>query len=72
MEGILEASVSASGMVRLEFDTTKTDESEILKALRKEGLDIPDTQVREERFIGKTKTPVKATRQERKGGRAYA
>lgn len=62
MEGILEASVSASGMVRLEFDTTKTDESEILKALRKEGLDIPDTQVSAERFIGKTKTPEKTTK----------
>lgn len=50
-KGILEASVSGSGMVRLEFDTTKTDEAEILKALRKEGLDIPDTRVSAERFL---------------------
>ncbi|MEP1141443.1 MAG: heavy metal translocating P-type ATPase, partial [Balneola sp.] len=49
--GILEASVSGSGMVRLEFDTSKIDESEILKSLRKEGLDIPDTQVSAERFL---------------------
>ncbi len=49
--GILEASVSGSGMVRLEFDTTKIDEAEILKSLRKEGLDIPDTQVSAERFL---------------------
>lgn len=49
--GILEASVSGSGMVRLEFDTTQTGEAEILKALRKEGLDIPDTQVSAERFL---------------------
>ncbi|OEK03069.1 ATPase [Roseivirga sp. 4D4] len=48
---ILEASVSASGMVRLEFDTAQTDEAEILKTLRKEGLDIPDTQVSAERFL---------------------
>ncbi|MDZ7606858.1 MAG: hypothetical protein U5K79_14995 [Cyclobacteriaceae bacterium] len=39
-KGILEASVSGSGMVRLEFDTTKIDEAEILKRFRKEGLDI--------------------------------
>ena len=49
--GILEASVSGSGMVRLEFDTSKIDESEILKSLRKEGLDISDTQVSAERFL---------------------
>lgn len=56
-EGILEASVSGSDMVRLEFDTTKTDEAEILKALRKEGLDIPDTQVSAERFLKQMKQP---------------
>ena len=31
----MEASVSASGMVRVEFDTTKIDEAEIFKALRR-------------------------------------
>lgn len=36
--GVLEASVSGSGMVRLEFDTSKIDEAEILKVLRKEGI----------------------------------
>ena len=51
--GILEVSVSGTGMVRLEFDTKKTDEVEILKALRKEGLDIPDTHVTTERFLQK-------------------
>ena len=55
IEGILEASVSASGMVRLEFDKAKVDEAEILKALRKEGLDIPGTQVSAERFLEKVK-----------------
>ncbi len=57
--GIIEASVSASGMVRLEFDITQTDEAEILKALRKEGLDIPDTQVSAERFLEKVKETKK-------------
>lgn len=55
--GILEAAVSGSGMVRLEFDTTKIDEAEILKSLRKEGLDIPDTQVSAERFLQQAKKP---------------
>ena len=50
-KGILEVSVSASGMVRLEFDATITEESEILKALQKEGLEIPDKQVSAERFL---------------------
>ena len=43
VNGIIEASVSASGMVRAEFDTRQVDEAEIVKALRKEGLGITDT-----------------------------
>lgn len=43
LNGILEASVSASGMIRLEFDNGKIDEAKIIKALRKEGLGIADT-----------------------------
>ena len=57
IDGILEASVSASGMVRVEFDTTTIDEAEIFKALRKEGLDIPDTQVSAERFLEEANKP---------------
>ncbi len=53
ISGILEAFVSASGMVRIEYDTAQVDEAEIMKALRKEGLDIPDTQVSAERFLEK-------------------
>lgn len=58
--GIIEAAVSASGMVRIEYDKTKTDESEILKAIRKEGLDMPDSKVSVERYLeklGETKEP---------------
>lgn len=55
--GILEASVSGSGMVRLEFESSKTDEAEILKALRKEGLGISDTQVSAERFLQQATKP---------------
>lgn len=58
INGIMEASVSPSGMVRVEFDTAKVDEGEILKALRKEGLDMPDTQVSPERFHEKVDKPV--------------
>jgi len=61
--GIIEASVSASGMVRVEYDTAKVDEAEILKALRKEGLDIPDTQVSAERFLDKVKEAEKSEEQ---------
>lgn len=57
--GIMEASVSASGMVRVEYDTAKTDEAEILKALRKDGLDMPDTQVSAERFLEQVKETEK-------------
>nr|WKN38654.1 heavy metal translocating P-type ATPase [Tunicatimonas sp. TK19036] len=71
IEGVLEASVSASGMVRLEFDTTQTDEAEILKALRKEGLDIPDTQVSAERFLQKTQKDDKAEKGEQVGDKEH-
>ncbi len=63
--GILEASVSGSGMVRLEFDSTKMDEAEILKALRKEGLDMPDTQVSAERFLQQAKKSEQQETQEK-------
>lgn len=60
LKGIIEAAVSASGMVRIEYDKTKTDEYEILKALRKEGMDMPDSTVSVERYlekVGKTTEP---------------
>ncbi|WP_286748059.1 heavy metal translocating P-type ATPase [Roseivirga sp. UBA1976] len=57
--GIIEASVSASGMVRVEYDTAKVDEAKIMKALRKEGLDIPYTQVSAERFLEKVEETKK-------------
>tara|TARA_R110001592_G_scaffold162584_2_gene395985 strand:+ start:117308 stop:119800 length:2493 start_codon:yes stop_codon:yes gene_type:complete len=65
IDGILEASVSASGMVRVEFDTTKIDEAEIFKALRKEGLDIPDTQVSAERFLEEVNKPEQQETEEK-------
>jgi Cd2+/Zn2+-exporting ATPase len=64
-EGILEASVSGSGMVRLEFDNQKIDEAEILKALRKEGLDIPDAQVSAERFLEQSNKPEQQEAEEK-------
>ncbi|MEQ8424113.1 MAG: heavy metal translocating P-type ATPase, partial [Cyclobacteriaceae bacterium] len=57
--GIVEASVSASGMVRVEYHTTQVDEVEILKVLRKEGLDIPDTQVSAERYLKRVEVTEK-------------
>jgi len=49
--GILEASVSAAGMVRLEFDTSRINEENILLLLEKEGLEIPDTTVSAQRYL---------------------
>jgi len=54
LDGILQSAVSASGMVGLEFETAKIDEAEILKSLRKEGLDIIVTEVEVERYIKNT------------------
>lgn len=49
--GILEASVSGSGMVRVEYDTSKMNEGRILELLRGQGLGIPDSSVEVERFL---------------------
>lgn len=51
--GILEASVSITGMIRLEFNPEETDEEQILTHLRNQGLDIPDTSVSAERYLRK-------------------
>ncbi len=51
LEGILQAAVSASGMIGLEFETSKINEEKLLKALRKEGLDILVTDVEVDRYI---------------------
>lgn len=70
MEGIIEAAVSASGMARIEYDKMKTDESEILKALRKEGLDMPDSKVSVERYlekVGKNNEPEEKKVEGKKG-----
>ena len=54
LEGVLQAAVSASGMIGLEFETAKINEEEILKVLRKQGLDILTTEVDVERYIKNT------------------
>jgi len=60
LEGMLEVSVSASGFVRIEFDTTKTDEGIIVKSLRNEGLKISDRQASTEPLLKETKKAKKA------------
>ena len=42
MKGVLDVSVSASGMVRVEYDKSLTDRTAIAEALRGEGLQITD------------------------------
>ena len=49
--GMIEASVSASGMVRLEFDRALTDEAIVIEALRKDGLNIPDKSVSVKKYL---------------------
>jgi Cd2+/Zn2+-exporting ATPase len=70
-EGIIEASVSASGMVRIEYDKAKLDETGILKIFRKEGLDIPDTQVSAERFLSKMDKTGKAADEKQEGKKEH-
>ncbi|HNP16985.1 MAG TPA: heavy metal translocating P-type ATPase [Fulvivirga sp.] len=54
LKGVLQGAVSASGMIGLEYETAKIDEAEILTFLRKEGLDILNTEVNVERYIRAT------------------
>lgn len=54
LTGVLQGAVSASGMIGLEYETAKIDEAEILTFLRKEGLDILNTEVNVERYIRAT------------------
>lgn len=62
LPGMIEVSVSASGMVRAEFEKTQLNESEVIDALRKEGLSIPDTSVDAERYLRSIKKgPAKHT-----------
>lgn len=51
LPGMIEASVSASGMIRVEFDRKLLDEIQIIDILRKEGLSVPDKTVEVERYL---------------------
>ena len=51
IEGMLEISISLSGMVRVEYDRAFLDDSKIISALKKEGLSIPDTSVNAARYL---------------------
>ena len=60
LPGMIEVSVSASGMVRAEFEKIKLEEADLLAALRKEGLSIPDRYVDAKRYLKSVKDrPVK-------------
>ena len=51
MQGMIEISVSLSGMVRVEYDRAHLNDSKIIEALRNEGLTIPDTSVNAARYL---------------------
>ena len=62
LPGMIEVSVSAAGMVRAEFEKKQLDESEIIDALKNEGLSIPDKSVDAERYLRSIKKgPAKHT-----------
>ncbi|MFZ6037573.1 MAG: heavy metal translocating P-type ATPase [Bacteroidota bacterium] len=60
LNGMIEVSVSASGMVRAEFDTSQMDEAAIVKALRKEDLGITDTALKAGEYLRGIKETEKA------------
>ncbi len=69
LNGMIEVSVSASGMVRVEFDKSQLDEATIIKALQKEGLGISDTAVNAEKYlrsIRETEKPQKDQKPEKR------
>ena len=53
IEGVLEASVSGSGFIRLEFENAKTSADKIFSVLEKNDISIIDKKVNEEKYIGK-------------------
>lgn len=60
LPGMLEVSVSASGMVRAEFEKAKLEESKIIEILEKEGLSIPDKSVDAKRYLRSIKNESKS------------
>ncbi|MDD2278483.1 MAG: heavy metal translocating P-type ATPase [Bacteroidales bacterium] len=69
LNGMIEISVSASGMIRVEFDRSQLDEATIIKALQKEGLAIMDTAVNAEKYlrsIKETEKPPKGQKPKKK------
>ena len=53
LEGMLEISISLSGMVRVEYNRSFLNDSMVIDALKKEGLSIPDTAVNAARYLKK-------------------
>ena len=51
LPGMLEISVSASGMIRAEYEKLNLEEIDLLEALRKEGLSIPTKSVAAKRYL---------------------
>ncbi len=51
LDGMIENSVSLSGMVRLEYNREKLNETKIFEALKKEGLSIPNKSVKASRYL---------------------
>ena len=68
LPGMIEVSVSASGMIRAEYEKNKLQEIDLLEALQKEGLSIPDKSVDAERYLQTIKGETIKTKQPQKSG----
>lgn len=53
VDGILEISVSLSGMVRVEYDKKLINEDAVIQAIKKEGLSIPNTAVNAKQYLSR-------------------
>ena len=65
-KGILEASVSGSGMVRVEYDTAEINKTKILDTLRKEGLTMLNNNPTTNQYLRRTKETALAKDQTEK------
>ena len=66
-KGILESSVSGSGMVRVEYDTAEINKTKILDTLRKEGLTMLNNSPTTNQYLRRTKETAPPKDQTEKG-----
>lgn len=63
-EAIIEVSVSGTGMIRIEFERSKTTDQKILDLLKSEGLKIVDSAITSEHYLHKIDKTIAADKPE--------